>query len=77
MRSGFHGLLSSNLRTRTGGRSRRCYRISQTLALVDSEGDMDLWRHLFHPEDLVRVGDGRIHTRRFRGPRSVQTLRVR
>jgi hypothetical protein len=27
------------------------------LAGLDCERDMDLWRHLFHPEDLVRVGD--------------------
>jgi hypothetical protein len=31
------------------------------LTVLDPERDMDLWRHLFHPEDLVRVG--RVTTR--------------
>jgi hypothetical protein len=31
------------------------------LTVLDPERDMDLWRHLFYPEDLVRVG--RVTTR--------------
>jgi len=31
------------------------------LTVLDPERDMDLWRHLFHPDDLVRVG--RVTTR--------------